>query len=156
MSERTSRFILILEAIVIALPISGFALLAAIVLVPDVFLYPGLSHVVALGILALISLFAIGSGWRLFIIFLRHGRDGLKSQHFGWWVMILAGVLVLIASLLSNILPPSPEYSRWWTFRLSFDGFVLGAPILIPLCHLAFERFLRKPSSLRLIPGIES
>jgi hypothetical protein len=148
MSEKTSRFLLILEAIIIALPLSGLGVFASIFLIGDIFQFPRLFYVVALGILALISLSALASGWRLFIIFLRKGRDELKSQHFGWWIVILAGVLVLVSSLISNLLPPSPEYSDWWMFRFSFDGFIYSAPLLIPFCHLALERFLRKPKIL--------
>ena len=140
MSKKTSRLLLILEAIIIATPLTGLAILASILLTTS-------SYDLVLGILAIISLFAIGSGWRLFIIFFRRGVNELKSQHFGWWVIIFVGVLVAIGSLISNLLPPSPEYSRWWMFRLSFDGFVYGLPMFIPFCHLALESLLRKSNS---------
>jgi hypothetical protein len=111
------------------------------------FKYPKLSYVIALGILALICLLSIISGGKLFIAFIRGGINDLKRHRFGWWAIIFAGVLVLIGSLFSNLLPPSVEYSEWWSFRFTFNVFVFGSPALIPLCHLALERIFRKSSS---------
>lgn len=143
MSEKTSRIILIIEA-VLALPISGLAVFASGLFTVEMFSHFRF-HRIALGILALISLSAVMSGWRLFIAFLRGGASKLQKQHFGWWLVLLAGVLVLVGSLISVILPPSPEYSAMWTFRFDFDLFISASPLLIPLTHLALEKFLRKP-----------
>jgi len=146
MSEKTSRLLLILEAVVIVFPLSGLAVIATAIFVLDMFKYQQIS-VMALGVLAIVSLSAIGSGWRLFIIYLRNGIDGLQSQPFGWWTAIFLGVLVLIGSFISNVLPPSPEYSRMWSFRLEFNLFVSGWPLLVPFGHLGLERLRRKKLS---------
>ena len=144
MPANTTRVLLILEAVLIATPISGLAILESGLLLDEAIRFPRLWYTLALGVLALISLSSIVSGWRLFIVFLRGGQNKLQSQHFGWWSVILVGVLVLVGSLISNLLPPSPEYSYWAAFRFSYNGFVLGSPLLIPFCHLAIERFLRR------------
>jgi hypothetical protein len=147
MSERISRSIFIVESILIALPLSGLGVLVSVSHILDVFKYPTLFYVIALGILAFICLLSIGSGGRLFVVFIRGGINDLRKQHFGWWGIIFAGVLVLIGSLVSNLRPPSPEYTVWSDFRFSFDIFVFGSPVLIPLCHLALERIFRKGNS---------
>jgi hypothetical protein len=144
MSEKTSRTILIIEAVLIVLPITVMALIESGILIMFMFQFFGLFYVVALGILALISLAAIVSGWRLFIAFFRGGANNLQKQHFGWWLALLAGVLVLIGSLVSNILPRSPAYSDMWMFRDDFNLFMFASPLLIPLIHLALEKFIRK------------
>jgi len=145
MSEKTSRIILIIEA-VLTLPISGLAVFAAGMFIVDIFRYSSVSYVITSGILALISLAAIVSGWRLFIAFYRGGAHNLQKQHIGWWLALLAGILILIGSLISNLLPPSPEYSNMWIFRLSFDLFIYASPLLIPTIQLALEKFARKPA----------
>jgi len=99
-----------------------------------------------LPIAILIILIILASWWRLFIAFIRGGSNNLHKQHLGWWLALLAGAVILIGCLISNFLPRSPEYSRMNAFRLelifSWDEFRL----LIPLIHLALEKFVRKPT----------
>ena len=147
MSEKISRYLFIGETILIALPLSCLGVFESVSLIIDMFKYPKLSYVIALGILALICLLSIISGGKIFIAFIRGSINDLKRHRIGWWVIIFAGVLVLIGSLFSNLLPPSVEYSEWWSFRFTFNVFVFGSPALIPLCHLALERIFRKSSS---------
>jgi hypothetical protein len=146
MSEKTSRYILILEAALIALPLSSLAIWGSISFIIEALNFRYAISII-MGILAFFGLLAIGSGWHLFIIYLRKGGKELKNQPIGWWLIIFIGVMILVASLISNLLPPSPEYSRWWNFRALFDVVAFGLPMLIPLCHLAFERLFRKTSS---------
>ncbi len=143
MTEKTSRSLFMIEAVLIALPLSGLGILESVSLIMDIFHYPELFYVWALGLLAFICLLSIGCGIRLFVVFIRRGISALREQHLGWWIIVFAGVLVLIGSLFSNLLPPSIEYSEWWNFRFSFDLFIFGSPVLIPLCHLALERYYR-------------
>jgi hypothetical protein len=147
MSEKISRYLFIAESVFIALPLSCLGIFESVSLMIRMFKYPTLFYVVALGILAFICLLSIGSGGKLFIVYIRGGINELRKQHFGWWVIIFAGVLVLIGSLFSNLLPPSIEYSDWWSFRFSFNVFIFGSPVLIPLCHLILERIFRKSNS---------
>lgn len=147
MSEKTSRIILIIEAILIVLPITGLGIYLTVEEIISVFWNQSLLDI-ALAILALMSTVAIVSGWRLFVAFIRGGARNLQNQHIGWWLALLAGVLVLIGSLISIILPPSPEYSNMWEFRLIFNLFILASPLFIPLIHLALEKFVRKPADM--------
>ncbi|HLO32563.1 MAG TPA: hypothetical protein VK249_25675 [Anaerolineales bacterium] len=161
MSEKLSRALLVLETI-IALRWTGFAILISLSLLQDLIWRSHLFHVVALAILGLISLSAIASGLWLFIVFALKGGNELKKQHQGWWIIGFAGALLFVSSSISYLLEPSfslasSEYftSSWWAFRGNFDGLALGVPMLIPLCHLVFERFLRKSSSLRSTSSVE-
>ena len=153
MSEKISRSIFIVETILIALPLSCLGVFESVYLIinainafkyPDFFNPFNFYHIL-LGILAFICLLSIGSGGKLFIVFIRRGINELRNQNFSWWIIIFTGVLVLIGSMVSNfLLPPSVEYSAWWSFRESFFIFMFGSPVLIPLCHLALERIFRK------------
>ena len=144
MSNSTSRNLLIGEAVAIGLPISVLALLATGFFVNQTRRLIGFTFVEVQAILSVLSLAAIGSGWRLFFAYLRGGVENLRRQHSAWWAMTLMGLLILLAALVSSILPPSCEYSFWWNLRMSFNGFALAFPLLIPLAHLAYERFMRK------------
>lgn len=143
MSEKTSRIILTIEAILIVLPITGMGVFSSASLIDSIFWRQSI-HNITLVILTLISTTAIVSGWRLFIAFFRGGASNLQNQHIGWWLALLAGILVLIGSLASNLLPASSEYSDMWWFRFDFDLFIYASPLLIPLSHLALEKFVRK------------
>ena len=147
MSKKISRTLLIIEAIIISTPLSILALIVSYLHITDMFQFYKQYHVVLLGVLALISLAAIVSGWRLFVAFITGGTIELRRQPLFWWFMIIAGVMVLIGSLISVCLPPSDEYTRWWSFRIDFELYLLSAPLLIPLVHLALERFVRNPDS---------
>lgn len=149
MLEKCDRFLLIAEAILIALPITLMAFLwyymyAHVLFEPAMFAVHRIADI-ALGMPALMSLLAIFSGWRLFVVFLLGGASRLRRQTWGWWAILAAGVLLLLGSLLSNALPSSPPGSAAASFRNGFDLFLLAAPLLIPLCHLGLERLLRKP-----------
>jgi len=145
MSEKTSRLLLIFEFVFIVLPLSALAIWASVVLISEMLKNPEFSNG-ALGLLAFLSLLAIGSGWRLFVAFFRKGVNGLRIQSLVWWVMIITGVLILVGALISYLFPLYLN-SKWFEFRINFSAFAFGLPLLIPLCHLAFERFSRKSSS---------
>ena len=145
MSVKTSRNFLILEAILIVTPVTLFALIYSYSRFSSLFKFPNLPYVVPLAILAFFSLMAVGSGWRLFAAFLQGGAEQLRHQHTIWWAMIGIGIVILFGSVISRLLPPSPEYSFWGSFRFDFEFFALCTPVLIPLCHLAAERAFRRP-----------
>jgi hypothetical protein len=153
MSQKIGRILLIVEAVVIALPISALAVIATVVFVNDIRRLIGFSLHDTLAVLSVLCLAAVCSGWRLFIAYFRGGLSSLRKQHLGWWAMIVVGLLILLAALVSRQLPPSPEYSEWWYFRIDFNVFVLAIPILIPLGHLAFERFIRKIDHTNTAPS---
>ena len=147
MSLKISRNLLIAEAIIIALPVSIFATIATVFFVNSTRRVIGFTLHDWLAVFSVLCLSAIFSGWRLFVAYLRGGLPTLRKQNLGWWAMIIAGTLILIASLISRLLPPSPEYSTWDYFRSDLNLFALALPILIPIGHLAFERFIRKQVS---------
>ncbi len=143
MSQRASRNLLIAEAVVIALPISIFATIATVLFVISTRRATGFVLHDWLAVLAILCLAAIFSGWYLFMAFFRGGVSELQQKNVGWWVMIVVGIFILIASVISRLLPPSPEYSTWEYFRSDLHMFTLALPILIPIGHLAYERFVR-------------
>ncbi len=147
MSQKVSRNLLIAEAIIIALPISIFAIIATVFFVNSTRRVIGFALHEWLAVFSVLCLSAIFSGWRLFVAYLYGGLPTLRSQNFGWWAMIVVGILILIASLISRFLPPSPEYSAWDYFRSDLNLFTLALPILVPIGHIAYEQFIRKQTS---------
>jgi hypothetical protein len=148
MSEKTSRIILIIEAVLIVLPITILAILLSIIVLLQNGIYSAhsiFSTSFALPFI-LISLAAILSGWRLFIAFLRGGASNLQEKHIFWWWVLMEGVLVIIASWTFFLLPAPSKHSIIWYIRIDFSKFILASPLLIPLTHLALEKFVRKPA----------
>ena len=144
MSEKISRLLLILEVVFIALPLSCLATVASLLAIWDMSKYLTLYSVVMYGSVFLISLLAIMSGWLLTFAYLRGGVISLRRQHFGWWVLTLVGVAILVGSFISYEQPYPIELSVSFFFRGTFDSFRYGILLLIPLCHLALEKFLRQ------------
>ena len=144
MSQKASRNLLVVEAFVIALPVSFFATIAPVFFVRITRQTVGFALHDWLAVLSILCLAAIFSGWYLFVAYLRGGTSLLQKQSVGWWIMIGVGMLILIASIISRLLPPSTPYSPWDDFRSDFHHFTLALPVLIPIGHLAYERFIRK------------
>jgi hypothetical protein len=145
MSMKTSRILLIVEAIIIATPISILAFMVSFMLITDIFWSNFRLNIVVHGVLSFISLVAIVSGWLLFVAFISGGTIELRRQPFFMWLMIIPGLMILIGSLIESQLPLSKSPSIWWYFRVDSDMYRLSAPLLIPLVHLVLERFVRKP-----------
>lgn len=141
MLEKGDRILLVTEAVLIALPISILALLTVALYVSGPLRPRLLAANIGFGLTILLSLLALFSGWRLFVIFLFRGIARLRQQAWGWWAVLIAGVFVLVGSLIVNLLP----YMATSSGIEHFAVFVLALPILAPLCHLALERLLRKP-----------
>lgn len=144
MSEKLSRIILSVEAVLIVLPfiwVAGIKTLLIIFTVSDL-----LNVAKEFSITILIILMILASWWRLFIAFIRGGSSNLHKQHLGWWLALLAGAVILIGCLISNFLPRSPAYSRMDAFRFELESFWGAKRLLIPTIHLALEKFLRKPT----------
>lgn len=144
MSQKVSRNLLIVEAVVIALPVSFFATIATVLFVGSARRAVGFAFYDWLAVLSILCLTAIFSGWYLFVAYLRGGTSLLQKQSVGWWIMIGVGMLILIASIISRLLPPSLPYSTWDLFRSDLQKFTSALPVLIPFGHLAYERFIRK------------
>jgi hypothetical protein len=142
MPEKTSRIILIIEITLTVGPISLGAIFATFGLLLNVISPTSLISIV-LVVLAFFSLFAIASGWILFIVFFQGGGAALHRTHFIYWIASLIGCVILVASFTSYLMPPSPGYSDWWHFREHFNYFASGLALILPLGHLAAERFVR-------------
>src|SRR5260370_40221598 len=104
MSEKISRSLFIVETILIALPLSCLGVFESVSLIINAinafkysdFFNPFHFYHIPLGILAFICLLSIGSGGKLFLVFIRGGIDALRKQNFCWWVIIFSGGLVLV------------------------------------------------------------
>ena len=157
MSEKTSRIILSIEAILIVLPITVLALLESwwAIIGPNPQWHPPNIYAKILmwksyyplsKILILICLASLTSGWQLFFAFLRGGSNSLKKMHFGWWLLLLIGVLIFVGTLISISLPRTAGPSPIEEIQFFLGTFIFASPLLIPLIHLALEKFVRKPA----------
>lgn len=140
MSELFSRLLVLCESALIAAPISLFFLTAG----STVYFLPLIQRAEPLdaAIGCLVGL-ALVSAWVLLISFVRGGVRALRRRARGWWLLAASGVVVLAASLVSHILPPSAEYTQWWRFRGDFGFLATGLPLVVPLSHLILEAWLR-------------
>jgi hypothetical protein len=144
MSEKTSRIILIIEAVLIVLPITGLAVFEAwLTLEPTA--HWRIDYIYS-KILVLLCLVLIAAGWRLFSAFLRGGANNLQKIHSGWWLMLLIGVLIFVGTLISISLPRTAGPSAIEEIQFILRTFIFASPLLIPLIHLALEKFTRKPT----------
>lgn len=60
------------------------------------------------------------------------------------WIAAWVGALLVVAAIVSNLLPPSPEYSPTAIFRERLEACILGLPLVIVLDHLWFEARFRE------------
>jgi hypothetical protein len=88
----------------------------------------------ALGGLVLLA--ALACLWRLIAAFVGSGQRALRDLDLHWWALPLATAAVAVA-LTFRALTVADDARSW------LDAFVWGAPLLIPLAHLAAERWLR-------------
>ena len=147
MSEHLSQRVVVWEAVLIVAPLSiAFMWLGLGLLVPPLFLTPwGLDSII--GLIALLAFGALISLWVLILSFLRGGSVALKERKHHWWWFPAAAALAVAVSLASVVLPPSPEYSSAWFFRVRLNLFTLGLPLALPFVHLVIERLHRRLSA---------
>ena len=143
MPESWSRRIFLFEVVLLVAPLSLIYVFFGVVL----FIIPGLDNSpwpfrvnALIGVLVLAAVLA---AWVLILSYLRAGSHGLRERGLRWWLLPFVGVTVVLSAGLTTLLPPSIEYSNWWSFRTQFEMFVLGAPLLVPLAHLFAERTRR-------------
>ncbi len=134
MTESTSRVVLGIEALLICLPLTLFFLATAL---------PSLFHLLpTLGVedyaLAGASVFIAGTllcGWYLIASFLFRGSHALKKVRLAWWALpVLSAALALAATLRVWLVAAEPS---------ALNTFGWGLPLVIPLLHLAAERWWR-------------
>jgi hypothetical protein len=143
MSEKISQRIFILELIFIVFPLSLLLLFATLYVfywTTEFFVWDNIAN----SLFALIACVSALSGLLIARAFIKHGSSELHNLRSIFWVFSFLGVALPIAAMVSQLLPPSPEYSVEEMFRNDFEYFVLGFPMVIPLVHLTLERYLRK------------
>ena len=145
MSEKISRRLFIGELFIIILPLSLFLFVATLIQIVSTIEYFRW-HNIANALFALIACAAVTSGLLISRVFIKRGSSELQNLKPILWVFSFLGVILSLASGISKLLPPSPEYSPEEMFRNNFELFVLGLPMFIPLFHLVLEKFLRKNS----------
>jgi hypothetical protein len=133
-----SRAVLLLEAVLIVLPGTVYAVWGMVLL--ELLAGPSGSHqlyVLLIGVLGLVPLIA---GWRLIGAFARNGPSGLRAVRGVWWALTLPGALFAVGAIASWWVPFG---SSWWNATALPRWSIVTAPALIPLCHLALERWAR-------------
>jgi general stress protein CsbA len=154
MSERWSKLLVAVEALVLFVPVTllaALSILGAIAFVLAAHMEP---YEQAQAIVYLIPVVPLIAGWMLIGRFLASGRAGLRScGALLWWLAALGGAIVLAAicvgsSFDKHELEYEPTLGRW--VLLYFRELAFGLPALVPLVHLAIERRRQMSSNYRL------
>jgi RsiW-degrading membrane proteinase PrsW (M82 family) len=140
MENKTSRIMLLIQAVVLCLPLTYLYIFRVIpaelyFLGNDPFESPVITVMVSIVIMA-----GLVSGWRLIIAFVFYGRDKLSTLPIFWW--LIAGTLAVLSitsfihSSITTELNPSSFNSLGW-----------GIFFVIPFIHLLFERYRANSTS---------
>jgi hypothetical protein len=143
MTQRLSKFLLALEAILLVAPITFLFTMIA-----SEMLQSSLEFKTAwqLGLLTFVIIAtSLGAGWSLMFEFWRNGPTGLRKSPFIAWAFVLCGGL---AALVAAVFLATADPSGWLpAAKHSLSAFVFGLPLLVPLCHLLAERFFRSAAN---------
>jgi hypothetical protein len=130
---------------VILAPLTLLALYAAFIIV----LVGALaSDLWVLAVQPIVALVALGCGWHIALTFVKLGHEALVALPGILWAApfaVAAGSLVALWAYLT-------ERSMGLRPAL-FEMFWLGSPALIPLAHLAVERWMRTSTAAELKSG---
>ncbi len=154
MSEKISQRILIGELIIIVLPLSLVLFFYTFLLIFSRLSNFQWSFIVdwnlsylfdmILSLFALLACVSIVAGLVISQKFLRYGKAGLDTIGIIWWILSFLGATIAISAKIVPLLPPSPERSPMYWFRIEFEVFEYGIPVLMPLIHLLDEKYFRK------------
>jgi hypothetical protein len=136
-----SRIAVAIEAGVILAPLTLFAMYGAFLLLIAGALA---SEFWLLALLTLCALAALGCGWHIALTFVRFGHESLVSLPLVVWAAPIAAAVISVLALFANL--TSGEIAR--SGGVGFKMFVLGSPAVLPLVHLAAERWMRANTSL--------
>jgi hypothetical protein len=147
MTERGHKILLAAEALVLLVPLTLIAALLTALSYPA---YPIPLHPLQLGfdLAMLFKLAAIVAAWRLTVLYLRRGREGVKSAHAAWpWLLAVGAAIGLAGAAISVEHMMNPTQAR------SYVGFALLAPAaaLVPVyVHLLRERRRARQAAVRI------
>ena len=132
------------EALVLALPLTALLGLgvATMSISQDAFWPLG-----AMDLITVLAAVAVFAGWWLIVKAVRGGADALRIANRSWWLAASFGALLVLAAVVSMLIPASPEYSSAAIFREHLERCVLGAPLVVVLAHLWAEARFRKPAN---------
>jgi hypothetical protein len=136
MSETNSKYLALVELIVIVIPMTLYCILGLVTLVPISLSTIGFSQNWMVSIAYAICVAAITSGWYLMGIFIYGGAHRLRLVPITIWVCATIGGLLSIVGVASIFYPEclSSLFSR------PLSEFAGGSPMTIPLAHLYLEK----------------
>jgi hypothetical protein len=148
MTERLSRFLVALEALLLAVPVTALATLAGIaglLLLTD---RPMPIYERAQTIVYLVPFVPLVAGWILMARFVVFGSAALRSSSKAlWFAASLGAALFVLAALCAAAWTRSITFlkpdSVWYWLLSYFRELAFGLPALVPLAHLALERRFR-------------
>ena len=148
MTERLSRFLVVLEALFLAVPVTAlatFAGIAGLVLLTD---RPMPIYERAQTIVYLVPFVPLAAGWILMARFVVFGSAALRASSRALWLAaILGAALFVLAALCAAVWARSSTFFKsdsvfYWLLSY-FRELAFGFPALVPLAHLALERRFR-------------
>jgi NADH:ubiquinone oxidoreductase subunit 6 (subunit J) len=137
MNRKLSERLLIAEAAVLGLPVSG--LLSVMVIL----LSTGSEQRVRPWTIVALAAGAVFAGWWLIVKALQGGAEALRSAHRAWWLAALIGLSMVLAAAVSMLLPDSPKSSSAASFREDLERCIVGVPLVVIFAHLWAEARFR-------------
>jgi len=145
MKRELSRRLLIAEAVLLGLPLT--LLLALVTPTMSISSQSEFWPFGAVDLVTGLASVAVLGGWWLLIKAIRGGAEALRAANRGWWVAASLGAVLVLAAIVSTLLPFSTEYSSAAIFRQHLEGCILGLPLVVVLAHLWGEARFRKSAN---------
>jgi hypothetical protein len=145
MNRKLSQRLLVAEAVVLALPLTALMAVGLTTVSPDAIdeFWPWL----AVDLVTVLAAVSVVAGWWLIVKAVRGGAEALRSTSRVWWITASLGSILVLASVVSILLPPSSEYSPTAFFREHLERCILGAPLVVILVHLWAEARFRRSAN---------
>ena len=138
MTERTSRIIVGVEAIAICFPLTVLFLFG--VLPSNVYFWKNANDFLTSGTALSTIFLSLFCAWFLLVTFIFRGTLSLRLRSQYWWALPFLSAFLAVATAIklkvSSVIEPSALNLFGW-----------GLPLLIPLAHLCYERWLRKANT---------
>jgi hypothetical protein len=144
--SRISRIAVAVECAVILAPLTLLAMYGAFV---GVLVGALASDLWILAVQPIVALVALGCGWHIALTFVKLGHESLVALPGILWaapIAVAAGSLFALWAYLT-------ESSVMGMRPARLEMFWLGSPALIPLAHLATERWMRAKTAPELEGG---